>query len=118
MFRRGHTLLAKIEDIDPQLLDDLRANKYRNFSIALYSDLNVRHIGILGAVPPAVKDLNKNGVVFFHQELEYEEYNFSATMQEKSGEPPETNELEELQNQNRELLDKLNAIQKEYRQEQ
>lgn len=28
--------------------------------------MQLRHIGILGAVPPAVKDLNSNGIMYFH----------------------------------------------------
>ncbi|MDR0926153.1 MAG: hypothetical protein LBO69_00115 [Ignavibacteria bacterium] len=74
LFRKGDKLVARISDIDTALYGEIQAGKYKNYSIAISDDMSLRHIGIIGAVPPAVKGLNKNGVVFFNQELNYEEY--------------------------------------------
>jgi hypothetical protein len=78
MFRRGKKLVALVDSIDSELMSDIKNEKYKNFSVALYPNLNIRHIGILGAMPPAIKGLNKNGIVYFHKEYEYNEYNFQV----------------------------------------
>ena len=70
------------------MLAEIRTGKYKHFSIALYPELNLRHIGILGAVPPAIKGLNQNGIVVFHNENEYTEYQFQAAKKND-----DTNEL-------------------------
>jgi len=88
LFRRGNKIIAHIENNDTELLTDIRSGKYKHFSIALYPELHLRHIGILGAVPPAVKGLNENGIVCFHNEHQYQEYQFSAAKKND-----DTNEL-------------------------
>jgi hypothetical protein len=53
----GEKLLAKPGQLVEQLKDWVRKGFYKKVSIALYPDLTLRHIGFLGAVPPAVKGL-------------------------------------------------------------
>jgi hypothetical protein len=77
LVRKNNTIFADIVDIDAELIDDIEKKKFKNFSVALYPSLMLRHIGILGAVPPAVKGLNKNGIVYFQKDAEYNEYNYS-----------------------------------------
>jgi len=55
--RDGETLLAKFAQIDPQFEDLIKEGRYKKVSIALYPDMMLRHIGFLGAIPPAVKGL-------------------------------------------------------------
>lgn len=55
--REGEFLLAKLKDLAPEFLDWVRRGFYKKRSIALYPDLTLRHIGFLGAVPPAIKGL-------------------------------------------------------------
>lgn len=53
----GEKLLAKPGQLVEQFKDWVRKGLYKKVSIALYPDLTLRHIGFLGAVPPAVKGL-------------------------------------------------------------
>lgn len=55
--REGNLLYAGIKDLDPDFLHSVRAGRYRKRSISLNPDLTLRHIGFLGAMPPAVKGL-------------------------------------------------------------
>lgn len=95
---KGNKLLAKIKDINKELIEEIRDKKFKKVSISLYPDLMLRHIGILGAGIPSVKGLKP--VSFNENEdfLEFEEkyekgYNFI-----------DTNDLE--------LIDLKNQVQK------
>jgi len=55
--RKGNTLMAKIKDLAPELKDLIAQGRYKKRSIALYPGNRLKHIGFLGAVPPAVKGL-------------------------------------------------------------
>jgi hypothetical protein len=55
--REGDILFAEIIEIDPEFEELVKAGKYKNVSIYLNPDNTLRHIGFLGAVPPAVKGL-------------------------------------------------------------
>jgi hypothetical protein len=50
-------LYARIDEIDIEFEQEVKDKKYKNVSIALNSDLSLKHVGFLGAVPPAVKEL-------------------------------------------------------------
>jgi hypothetical protein len=53
----GDTLFAKFTQIDPEFEKLIKEGRYKKVSIALYPDMMLRHIGFLGAIPPAVKGL-------------------------------------------------------------
>lgn len=65
--RRGEVLVAKLGELEPQFLEAVRAGRYRNVSVSLYKPeaaanprpggWYLRHLGFLGAQPPAVKGL-------------------------------------------------------------
>lgn len=55
--RTGDVLYAGLKDLDPAFVQIVREGRYRKRSISLYPDLTLRHVGFLGAVPPAVKGL-------------------------------------------------------------
>jgi hypothetical protein len=55
--RDGEILWAKIKDIAPEFKEWLEKKLYKKRSISLYPDGSLRHIGFLGAAPPAVKGL-------------------------------------------------------------
>ena len=84
LVRKNDTIFADIVDIDNKLIADIEKKKYKNFSIALYPTLLLRHIGILGAVPPAVKGLNKNGIVYFQKDAMYNEYDCYTDVSEEN----------------------------------
>lgn len=55
--RDGEILWAKIKDLAPEFKEWLQKKLYKKRSISLYPDGSLRHVGFLGAVPPAVKGL-------------------------------------------------------------
>lgn len=70
----GDILKARIEFTDSEFEQEVKDKKYKNISIALNNDLNLRHIGFLGAVPPAVKELeapefNEANTVWFFSDF-------------------------------------------------
>lgn len=55
--REGEILFAKFKQLVPEFVDMVQRGLFKKRSIALYPDLTLRHIGFLGAMPPAVKGL-------------------------------------------------------------
>jgi len=53
----GDTILAKPKQVVKEFADAVQQGLYKKRSISLYPDLTLRHVGFLGAVPPAVKGL-------------------------------------------------------------
>lgn len=53
----GNTLYAKFKDVVPEFEDLVRKGLFKKRSVAFYPDGSLRHVGFLGAVPPAVKGL-------------------------------------------------------------
>lgn len=50
-------LLATLKDLSEEFVEWVKAGRYKKRSIALYADGLLRHVGFLGAMPPAVKGL-------------------------------------------------------------
>lgn len=66
----GDILLAKFKDVIPEFADMVEKGMFKKRSISLSPDLDLRHIGFLGAMPPAVKGLadlsfNDNDAIVF-----------------------------------------------------
>jgi hypothetical protein len=80
----GGVLLAKAKDVAQEFADAVKQGLYKKRSISLYPDLTLRHVGFLGAVPPAVKGL---------KDLQFEDaevpmnYEFEETIPPASGHP-------------------------------
>jgi hypothetical protein len=55
--RVGDVLYAKVKELVPQFEAWLNEKRYKERSVALNQDMTLRHIGFLGAVPPAVEGL-------------------------------------------------------------
>lgn len=55
--RRGGILLAKLKNLAPELIEQVRQGAFRKVSVSLFPDLMLRHVGLLGAATPAVKGL-------------------------------------------------------------
>jgi hypothetical protein len=68
--KRGQSIWAKIKPTVQDFVDWVRQGLYKKVSISLYPDLLLRHIGFLGAMPPAVKGLQ----VPQFSDAEYSEY--------------------------------------------
>jgi len=73
--REGTRLLAKAKDVVPEFKEMVNKGLFKKRSISLYPDFTLRHVGFLGAIPPAVKGLAD--VQFSEDNLttiEFEEY--------------------------------------------
>lgn len=55
--RDGKTLLATFKDVSVEFAEWVNQGLYKTRSISLYEDNTLRHIGWLGAQPPAIKGL-------------------------------------------------------------
>ena len=55
--REGNILYAKLKDVADEFKEWVKKGLYKKRSISLYPDLTLRHVGFLGAMPPAVKGL-------------------------------------------------------------
>jgi hypothetical protein len=55
--REGSLLLAKPKDLVPEFVEMVRRTLFKKRSISVYPDGSLRHVGFLGAMPPAVKGL-------------------------------------------------------------
>jgi len=55
--REGDILFARLKDLVPEFVDMVKKGLFKKRSIALNPDLSLRHVGFLGAMPPAVKGL-------------------------------------------------------------
>ncbi|OGI00464.1 MAG: hypothetical protein A2Y25_11995 [Candidatus Melainabacteria bacterium GWF2_37_15] len=53
----GRVLFAKFKQLVPEFIDAVKNGMYKKRSISLYPDFTLRHVGFLGAIPPAVKGL-------------------------------------------------------------
>lgn len=54
---RGDKLLARVKGISSSVIREIKEGLFRKISMALYPDNTLRHVGLLGASPPAVKGL-------------------------------------------------------------
>lgn len=55
--RKGSVLYATLKDLVPEFMDWVKKGLYKKRSISLHPDMTLRHIGFLGATPPAIKGL-------------------------------------------------------------
>lgn len=55
--RQGDLLLARFRQVQPEFEDLVRRGLFKKRSAAFYNDGTLRHVGFLGAMPPAVKGL-------------------------------------------------------------
>ena len=55
--KQGNLLLAKFKQVEPSFADMVKRGLFKKRSAAFYPDGSLRHIGFLGAMPPAIKGL-------------------------------------------------------------
>lgn len=103
--RRGKVLVAKLKDLSADLVDDIKHSRFKHVSISLYPNNLLRHLGFLGAVQPAVKDLKI---------LEYDENptDFSSFTTEASNNVY-ISQIEELEKQNGDYAEKIEDLEKQ-----
>ena len=70
----GDRLLAKPKQLIEDFKEWVRAGRYKKVSMALYPDFTLRHVGFLGAIPPAVKGLagfeEREGITIYFSDFE------------------------------------------------
>jgi hypothetical protein len=55
--RVGETLVAEFKDLVPEFVAMVNQGLFKKRSVSLFPDRSLRHVGFLGAAPPAVKGL-------------------------------------------------------------
>ena len=95
--RSGEVLLARLKDLTPEFTEELRNKMYRKISMSIYPDMNLRHVGFLGAVQPAVKGLKP---------VSFSEGDYSAFESDYKAE--ENDDDKNLKKRNEELVMKFN----------
>ncbi len=83
----GEKLLCLEKDAQPEFNDMRNRKMFKKRSVSLYPDGTLRHVGWLGATPPAIKGLQDTS---FGEEADCIIYEFSEQ------EEPKVNELEKL----------------------
>ncbi len=117
----GDTLKAELNQIDPEFAEMVKAGRFKKISASFYLEnspnnptpgkLYLRHVGFLGAMPPAVKGLrnpefseDEKGVIDFSTEMKYSE-EITALRAEN-----ERLKAQEKARQNREFAEELVSI--------
>lgn len=113
LYRLGDKIKAKIKIVS-SFAEEIKEEAYKKVSLSLYENLMLRHIGFLGAVPPAIKGLEN--VTLDHSEEPKYIYDFNDLNQEPTSNI--TVEQLKLQQKERELKygigvkDKIGYIEK------
>ncbi|MBF0516373.1 MAG: hypothetical protein HQK97_04515 [Nitrospirae bacterium] len=55
--RKGNILTASLKDVNPDFQQMVKNGAFRNRSVAVNADMSLRHVGFLGATPPAIQGL-------------------------------------------------------------
>ena len=77
--KQGDMLLAKFKQIEPSFADMVKRGLFKKRSAAFYPDGSLRHVGFLGAKPPAVKGLPDVAFV----EVDAMTFEFSSSDEDK-----------------------------------
>ncbi len=108
--RRGNKLLARLTSLSPEIIEDIRQNRFRKVSVSLYPDRKLKHVGLLGGASPAFKNLAP--VSFCHTDFEpYPDESPEA----ESADPEGTPDTRTIKEQNRELGQRIAMLEKEAR---
>jgi len=83
--RKGDLLFARLRLV-PEFTEMLKKGLFKKRSISLYPDLGLRHVGFLGAAPPAVKGLPD---LSFKEGCDFISFDLSASTFESAFEPNE-----------------------------
>lgn len=115
----GGELFATFKDVGSAFAEELRSGRYKFRSIALYPSGLLKHVGFLGAVPPAVKGLGEipqfaDGVRYVYFADDSESAARAAEQpQQTTNNQGQTNMDEQAQQQLTELITGLSASVKE-----
>lgn len=105
--RVGKSVFARFKQVLPEFAELVREGRFKKRSISLYPDGTLRHVGFLGAVPPAIKGLGDFSFSDHETPLDYEE-EIQHQQEEQNSMPT----VEELQKQLAEETSKREAAEK------
>jgi hypothetical protein len=108
--RVGNVLMARFKQVAPEFAQMVQGGRFKKRSVSFYADGSLRHVGFLGAMPPAVKGLKD--IAFGEEEIavyEYEEGEVSTTTPHQE----DTMQLEEALRENERLKGQVAALEKE-----
>ena len=100
--REGLKLLAKFKQVPDEIVSAIKEGRWKKRSVSFYPDGRLRHVGLLGAMPPAVKGLSD--ISFKDEEEEiiyYFENNGGDEMDEKD------KEIQELKTKISEFIEQI-----------
>lgn len=94
--RDGAVALAKFKQVQPEFADMADQGLFKKRSISLYPDGSLRHVGFLGAQPPAVKGLRDFSLGDANEcsSYEFQEGGAGAGPQQQEGDMPTVDELQ------------------------
>ncbi len=98
--KEGNLLLAKFRQVQPEFADMVRKGLFKKRSAAFYPDGRLRHVGFLGAMPPAVKGLPDIGAFDEGESVTFEFAEESA----------ERNRKMSIEDKMNDFLDKLGGL--------
>lgn len=92
----NYTLLAKIEFTDANFVQEIKDKKYKRVSIKLDGDLNLKHIGFLGAVHPAVTGMEPVKLNASDKNMTVIQFCDCCVFEESIANPPQVDPLQAL----------------------
>ncbi|MGE4319632.1 MAG: hypothetical protein AB7E96_12110 [Deferribacterales bacterium] len=104
---KNDRLMAEIHDVQPEFKEWVNKKLFKKRSISMYPDGTLRHVGFLGALPPAVKGLKDFN---FKEGAEYEQYEYADSNENKEG---FMLTLEEMQKQLEAVTGQVSALTKQ-----
>ncbi len=97
----GDTLYAEAENVVNEFAEMVNKKMFPNRSIAINPDGSLRHVGFLGAVPPAVKGLGEVSFSDSVEPIEIKEFNEPDILEKIASINEQLKELESLKNKER-----------------
>lgn len=105
--RDGEYLLAQFAQIPDSLKEAVNNGHYKKVSMSLYPDGTLRHVGLLGATPPAIKGLGNINLGSGEDATEIH-FDFSETPEQPAQTQPGDSGTENAMG-DKELIEKLKA---------
>lgn len=112
--REGLVLLGKLKQVAPEFAQMVKEGRFKKRSVSFYPDGTLRHVGFLGAMPPAVKGLRD--IAFEGGEVpvyEYEEGFDKLSQHTTPNHEEEDMTLEEALRDNERLKGQVTALETE-----
>ncbi len=110
--REGNVLLARLKQVAPEFSQMVQEGRFKKRSVSFYPDGTLRHVGFLGAMPPAVKGLKD---IAFGEEVPVYEYEEKQPTTPHQHQEEENMTLEEALRDNERLKGQVATLEGEKR---